>query len=271
MARHPDSQWVRSRLAFLVFILATVPLNTSARIDGLVSDPMFSELLETQPIVVIGQMFALVGKSSKFFEETSGEDGVPAYTELYEHYGFELVELLKGTLSSPFEIRIMAPGQSDVVLSFEVGVPVLLVLAPDFGVDPQQLPRETHLLVYESQFPVVDDTIQVPTPSGDQTWSIQDVRDTIAKIADERALRLARSPEPPEAAQFPVVSGEDDPVAPGEPPNESELPHGGLTDPELLQNVTPKDVIGVPEPSGLLMLGVGIAFLVSMQSRRGRS
>jgi hypothetical protein len=175
-------------------------------------DPPFEVLLEAQPVVVVAKIHSKVGTSRKSFKAADKE---PALTEEYDHYRFNVVALLKGKLPDPFEIRVIAGRSKLSTLSSEDGKEVLLVLAPDYGLDPQGNRRMTYLITHRAVYPVANGTVEVVTAAGTQTWTIQRVKDTITAFEDARAKRRASSPEPPEAATVAVVSGEDTP--PSEP------------------------------------------------------
>ena len=232
-------------------------------------DPPFEVLLEAQPVVVVGKMDARVRRSSKSFKAADKE---PAFTAVYDHYRFSIVALMKGDLPDPFEIRVIAGRSKPSKPSFEDGREVLLVLAPDYGLDPQGKPRTTYLITHRAVYPVANGTVEVVTAAGTQTWTIQLVKDTITAFEDARAQRRASSPEPPKAATVAVVAGEDTPSSePEKPPKAKTTGDRVLSPPEIVAKAQPISVTGPaggPGPTftalelGVLVLVVALLVLL---------
>lgn len=261
------------RLRGLLAVSLLPVLMLSAAAQGVTLGPKpeanIPKLLSGQPIVVIAKWNGMVGESSKFFEKMDGPDGSPAYTENYEHHAFEVSKSLQGKLPKSFELRTMDPRVSDHVPSFKRGVATLMIVAPDYGLDPQGNFRNSFLLKDHAAYPIFDgNLVTIPAPKGEEVWSIEDVVRELDIIEKEIQTRLARSPEPPESANEPVNAGEDDPSRPEPPPPATKDTGRSLSDPKKLESAEPGKIIPVPEPGGILLLTAGVALLGLVTRRR---
>ena len=144
-----------------------------------------------------------------------------------------------------------------------------MILAPDSGLDPQGNIRDSFLLTDRAAYPLFQgDLISVPTPEGDELWSIQDVARELETIEKERLFQLSRSPEPPESAIEAVHAGEDDFSNPESPPSAVENSQRFLGDPAILESAKPRKLVSVPEPAGLFQLTAGAALLGLIMRRK---
>jgi hypothetical protein len=205
--------------------------------------PSFDILLRAEPIVVLARVGDIVGTSKKTFETIPGEiDHAPAFTEEYHRYRLRTVRLLKGSLPESFDVRVISGTRNHVLLDRARGQEMLLVLAPDSGLDPQGRPRDTFLITHGAAYLVRDGRFQAAGERGPETWLVERATDVIGRFERERDQQRADSPEPRDAAVA-VFSGEDRPDrAEPEPPEAPKLRKGEALPADLLAKASPKAI-----------------------------
>jgi hypothetical protein len=207
------------------------------------SDPGFPVLLQAEPIVVVAKVGGVVGDSKRTFEAIPGDyDSAPAFTEEYRHYQLHAVRPLKGDLPEIFEVRVIAGSRNHILLDRAQDQEMLLILAPDSGLNEQGLPRSTFLITHGAAYAVRNGVFEVRGEQGSETWSVESSVDAIERFRRERERQQAESPEPKDAAVA-VFAGEDPPGR-----REQELPEGpklrerGALPPDALTKVAPKAI-----------------------------
>jgi hypothetical protein len=209
------------------------------------ADPSFDVLLKAQPIVVLARVGDMVGTSKKAFEAIAGDaDSSPAFTEEYHQYRLRRVRLLKGELPEVFDLRVINGSRNHILLDRAWGQELLLILAPDSGLDPQGRLRDTFLITHGAAYPVRNGRFQVPGEQGPETWSVEQSAQAIDRFRQEQERRRADSPEPRDADAA-VFAGEE---APGrieqDPPEGPKLRSRGPLLPDALIRAAPKAMEG---------------------------
>jgi hypothetical protein len=131
-----------------------------------------------------------------------------------------------------------------VLLDRARGQEMLLVLAPDSGLDTQGRPRETFLITHGAAYIVRDGRFQIAGDGGAETWSVERAAEIIGRFERERDQQRAESPEPRDAAVA-VFSGENRPDRPeGEPLEAPKLRKGEALPADVLAKAAPKAIEG---------------------------
>ncbi len=193
----------------LMLLLSPLALAISTLDDA--DEPDFATLLVSQPIVVLAEPVELLSVINIEFEAVEDDTGdSKAATQQIALYQFKTLEVLAGKVAEAFSLRsVLQQKKSLIDIAMEKELPLLLVMAPDYGLDEQGKPRESYLVAHQAAYPVIDDSITAPALSGSDQWSLDEIRDMLAANAKSRQQRLAESLEPEAARQVPVASGED--------------------------------------------------------------
>ncbi len=208
-------------------------------------EPNFVVLLESQPIVALVKIDKMVKKSSKKFAAVASDlDKSPEFSEEYHHYRFQTVKSLKGDLPEQFEVRLLSSDKKLDLLKRPPSKEMLLILAPDYGLDSQGQPRTSYLITHGAAYPVINNRFAVPTAKGQENWSIEQTLKAIRTFDKERKQRRAESPESPKAATVPVSAGQITPKAEPIPPPGPAIPGRDLSPPKRLAKAAPKAFIG---------------------------
>ena len=235
----------RSTFAFALAVFGLSIPDQQVRAHYLApSDPPgFNILLRAEPIVVLARVDDMVGTSKKAFEAIPGDiDRAPAFSEEYHHYRLRTARLLKGKLPDTFDVRVISGSRNHVLLDRARGQEMLLVLAPDSGLDPQGRPRETFLVTHGAAYVVRDGQFQVVGERGPEIWSLERAADVVGRFERERDQQRADSPEPRDAAVA-VFSGEDQPDrAEPAPPEAPKLRKGEALPADVLAKAAPKAI-----------------------------
>jgi hypothetical protein len=205
------------------------------------TDPELEVLLRAQPIVVLAKVGDRVGSSKKAFEAIRGDiDYAPAFSEEYQHYRLHLARLLKGKLPETFEVRVISGSRNHVALDRAQGQEMLLVLAPDGGLDPQGRPRDSYLITHGAAYVVRDGRFTAVGERGPEIWSLGRASDVIGRFERERERQRAESPEPRDAAVS-VYAGEERPDRPEPaPPEAPKLRKGDVAPADALAKAAPR-------------------------------
>ena len=152
-----------------------------ATIEGKEPRP-FEAQITIAPLVVVARMVEPLGTSIKAFKNVE-----KPFIEVYTHYLMAAQKVLKGTLKdNMFQIRSIGGESGNLrskpVAKFEMGQVVLLALSPDVGKDPSGRERRGYVIVYQAQYPVRDEHVEVPTAEGTKRLSIDQVVRLIAQI-----------------------------------------------------------------------------------------
>ncbi len=193
----------------LMLLLSPWALAISTQDD--VDEPDFATVLVSQPVVVVAEpveQLEIVKIEFDAIEDDAG--GSKAATQQIALYQFKTVEVLAGKVPAEFTLRSVLQQKTSIFdIAIEKELPLLLVMAPDYGLDAEGKPRESYLVAHQAAYPVIDETITAPALSGTDRWSLEDIRNRLAANAKSRQQRLADSLEPEAARQVPVASGED--------------------------------------------------------------
>jgi hypothetical protein len=228
-----DMHDIWRRPALILCGLMLVSQSPLAHVPAPSTPPGFAILLQAEPIVVVASVEKFFETSTKNFEAIPGDyDSAPAFSEEYQHYILRTRRILKGKLPDTFELRLIRGSRNHALIDRALGREMLLVLAPDLGLDQQGKPRDTFLVV----FGAVEDKNQTAV------WSVERAANVIAKSERERDWRRAESPEPRDAAVG-VFSGE---VQAAE--EEKQLPEA----PDIRKSeILPEDVLATSAPKAI--------------------
>ncbi|HEU4886928.1 MAG TPA: hypothetical protein VFV49_03505 [Thermoanaerobaculia bacterium] len=244
-----------NRLTRFALLLSLALIASEARaVVRPPADPDLDTLLKVQPIVVIAKVDDGTRTSKKTFPAIGGDfDRSPARTEEYRHYRLRTVRLLKGKLPESFEVRVIRGDRNDASLEKARGSELLLVLAPDSGLDEQGRRRESFLITHGAVFPARDGRFEVVRDGTTETWTIERTADAITRAEKDLERRRAESPEPANAATA-VIAGEEKNIGPErEPPAAPTLRPGKVLSAEELAKAAPrtmKSAEGDPDSSG---------------------
>ncbi|MBQ0820046.1 hypothetical protein KBI52_07435 [Microvirga sp. HBU67558] len=230
-------------LPFALFGSLFPDLQAQAHYPAPSEPPSFDVLLRAEPIIVLARVGNLVGTSKKAFEAIPGDiDHAPAYSEEYHHYRLHTERLLKGVLPDTFDVRVLSGSRNHVLIDRAQGQEMLLVLAPDSGLDLQGRPRDTFLISHGTAYIVRNGRFQVTGARGSETWSVDRTADFVGQIERERNQQRAEAPEPRDAAVA-VFSGEDQLGRPEPPaPEAPKLRKGEPLPADILAKAAPKAI-----------------------------
>jgi hypothetical protein len=208
--------------------------------------PTFEVLLSIEPIVVLAKVDTKVRTSRKAFLPSPGEvSKEPAFTEEYDHYRLRISRRLKGKLPQIFEVRVIRGHPNGKLLEEARGQEMLLVLAPDSGLDDQGRPRKTFLITHGAAHVVREGNLQFRDQTGSEAWSVQRIAEFLMQLNKQRARQRANSPEPKHASSVAVVSGENKPGrSEHRLPEAPSLRKSEPLSPDALKQAEPKPVEG---------------------------
>lgn len=237
-------------------LLVILPLLASAAwaVVRPPADPDLDTLLKVQPIVVIARVDDRIRTSKKAFEPSSGDfDRSPARTEEYRHYRLRTVRLLKGKLPQTFEVRVMRGDRNDATLEKARGSEMLLVLAPDSGLDEQRKRRESFLITHGAAFSTRDGRFDVAREGTVERWTIERATDAIKRAERDLERRRAESPEPANAVAAVIAGEEKDRGPEKDPPAAPALRPGKVLPAEALAKAAPRTIESAQgDPGGLV-------------------